>query len=656
MNHSLPPPPPPPAAAAAAGEPSDAPVPPAPPVAMRMGFTSGGVIDGTIGVPPPKPSRPSWIPEHYVYDVHYVRADGSKGAWVPPGQLTDPNAPPPPPPAPALPVVDALSALAPTAAGAGAAASIGTARESDPLCFEFINSGVCSRLQRGESCRYRHLPPDHPDVLADRARTGKQPLPPPMIPSAALGIAAGLLPPPPPPPPSLLAAALPAVAPPLAVGALAPALDPAAIAAAAAQAQAQLAAQAAAQAQAQAAAQLTVGALGGVPLLFPGSVVPPQLPGVPADPGPHHPLCLDFINSGVCARLQRGESCRYRHLPPNHPDVVSDKVRQGKMTMAQALSVLGLAPADSGAATAAALLGADPLGGATLCFDFVNRGVCSRLQRGEVCKYRHLPPDHPDVLADKVRQGKLPPGSVELAGLPMTGAGGLASLFGVGAAAPPAQPSISPEEAEAKRAAAQQKLALLKSKLATTSAAQPPPAQSHDEGARVADGEREREAPADRAAPADTSGLPETDQHGLLDTEGQRYRPRSRSRSRSRSRGRGHSRGRSRGHSRGRSRSRERERGRGRERERVYSHDDYDYRGRAHLSARAHRPEHAPPARGGWREYDGGHAPSRHERDRHAPRSRYDRDERPRARPAEPEPAMHGRGVRRHGLYSDWGE
>ena len=37
-----------------------------------------------------------------------------------------------------------------------------------------------------------------------------------------------------------------------------------------------------------------------------------------------------FGRSGMCSRLQRGEVCRYRHLPPNHPEVVADKIKQGK--------------------------------------------------------------------------------------------------------------------------------------------------------------------------------------------------------------------------------------------------------------------------------------------------------------------------------------
>ena len=35
------------------------------------------------------------------------------------------------------------------------------------LCFPFLNKGVC---ERGTACRFRHVPPDHPDAVADRVQ------------------------------------------------------------------------------------------------------------------------------------------------------------------------------------------------------------------------------------------------------------------------------------------------------------------------------------------------------------------------------------------------------------------------------------------------------------------------------------------------------
>jgi len=51
----------------------------------------------------------------------------------------------------------------------------------------------------------------------------------------------------------------------------------------------------------------------------------------------------------------------------------------------------------------------DPGAGASLCFDYINNGSCTRLRTGGACKYRHLSRTHPDVIADRIRQGKLNP-------------------------------------------------------------------------------------------------------------------------------------------------------------------------------------------------------------------------------------------------------
>eukprot|EP00966_Prymnesium_polylepis_P185011 4287818-Prymnesium_polylepis.1 len=41
--------------------------------------------------------------------------------------------------------------------------------QKEPICFPFLNKGVC---KLGASCRFRHLTQDHPDAIADRIRTG----------------------------------------------------------------------------------------------------------------------------------------------------------------------------------------------------------------------------------------------------------------------------------------------------------------------------------------------------------------------------------------------------------------------------------------------------------------------------------------------------
>ena len=68
-------------------------------------------------------------------------------------------------------------------------------------------------------------------------------------------------------------------------------------------------------------------------------VIPPKAPldpragtmgFVPPDPGPHENLCYTFTNTGVCRRIAQGMDCKFRHLPPTHPDVITDKLNQGK--------------------------------------------------------------------------------------------------------------------------------------------------------------------------------------------------------------------------------------------------------------------------------------------------------------------------------------
>ena len=39
------------------------------------------------------------------------------------------------------------------------------------ICFDFLNHHVCSRNQDMKICRFRHLLPEHPDAIRDRARS-----------------------------------------------------------------------------------------------------------------------------------------------------------------------------------------------------------------------------------------------------------------------------------------------------------------------------------------------------------------------------------------------------------------------------------------------------------------------------------------------------
>lgn len=45
---------------------------------------------------------------------------------------------------------------------------------------------------------------------------------------------------------------------------------------------------------------------------------------------------------------------------------------------------------------------------ARLCYDYLNTGKCKRDMAGEICRFRHLPPNHIDSVVDKIRNGKMP--------------------------------------------------------------------------------------------------------------------------------------------------------------------------------------------------------------------------------------------------------
>jgi hypothetical protein len=356
-----------------------------------MNFCSGGVVEGTIGAvsEPSQPPRPPGIPEHYVFDQEVE-------LWMPPSAIKKAaavaaSAPPP--------GVEVIKSSDPNAARFSAAVS-----SNEPICFEYTNTGQCGRLARGEACRYRHLEPTHPDVIADKVRQGK--LPASALEAARVGDLETL--------------------------------------------------------------RATMGGGGpGVPNA-PQALLPGMTEADLPDPGPAASLCFDYVNNGSCSRLRSGQTCKYRHLPPTHPDVINDKLRHGKITPQMAAQLLSASANPEGAAGAAVSLPSgitanlpaglgggmppgmppagmppgmppgmlgmpnmlsatadpnaantpfvdangivypDPGPGFQLCFDFINRATCSRLTRGETCRYRHLPPTHPDVIADKIRQGKAP--------------------------------------------------------------------------------------------------------------------------------------------------------------------------------------------------------------------------------------------------------
>ena len=282
-----------------------------------MNFCSGGVQEGTVSsepaviVPPVSgPPRPPGIPEHYIFDE-------KEELWMPPSAIGKAGQAPQRALSsnPELQIITSTDTSTLTTWSGTTANGLHEGKPGDPICFEYINGGVCNRLARGEVCRYRHLVKTHPDVVADRVRNGK--LPPAALDAAQRGDHITLK--------HLMQ-------------------------------QAGLATQTVASGAAAAAVTAPPGAPprpAGMQQLLPGQPEA-DLP----DPGPTVSLCFEYINAHQCTRLRTGQFCKYRHLPPTHPDVIADRVRNGKYTkeQAQALLASGHNPAIAAAAAAAAAL------------------------------------------------------------------------------------------------------------------------------------------------------------------------------------------------------------------------------------------------------------------------------------------------------------
>ena len=240
-----------------------------------MNFCSGGVVEGTLSTTAPSaappaaegPPRPAGIPEHYVFDtevelwMHPSAISKAKEAANKAASLSS---------NPELTVISSTvnpnsSEFLSGSVSSGVSSHEG--KPGDPICFEFINSGACGRLQRGEACRYRHLEPTHPDVVADRVRQGK--LPPAALDAAQRGDLAAL---------RQIMAQPSGAAGTSAIGALA-----AAVPAAPAQPPVQ-------------------------------SLLPGQTEEDLPDPGPIASLCFDYINNMQCTRLRMCACARARVL------------------------------------------------------------------------------------------------------------------------------------------------------------------------------------------------------------------------------------------------------------------------------------------------------------------------------------------------------
>ena len=136
----------------------------------------------------------------------------------------------------------------------------------------------------------------------------------------------------------------------------------------------------------------------GVETLPPGENNPNAQPGAR--------LCFEYMNTGKwiciwrvicrCHRMLQGGNCRYRHLSSNHPDAIADRFKSHLLSDEE-IARYGLRPCEE--------FETNPFApkDAPICFDFLNRGVCGRTQEMKVCRYRHLLPNHPEAIKDRMK-------------------------------------------------------------------------------------------------------------------------------------------------------------------------------------------------------------------------------------------------------------
>jgi len=277
------------------------------------------------------------------------------------------------------------------------------------ICFDFLNRGQCSRTQSGKVCSYRHLPPNHPEAIADRIKSGK-----PVGGAASNGFMGGS------------SNMIGGVISPMGLGNMMMAgpssnmmggmiSDPMGFGNAMA-----------------AGSSMGTFPMGGIGISDPLQLNP--------NAAPDAKICFNFLNRGRCARQDEGKICSFRHLHPSHPEAIADKIRSGKAPggfggMGGGLPLPAVASMGGMGGMPLQLAGGMPLQGvdglqfptvalnagfcrpheanptaeadAKVCFDFLNRGWCSRENRGLSCAYRHLLPTHPENIADKLQSGKI---------------------------------------------------------------------------------------------------------------------------------------------------------------------------------------------------------------------------------------------------------
>lgn len=97
-----------------------------------------------------------------------------------------------------------------------------------------------------------------------------------------------------------------------------------------------------------------------------------------------------------CQRMDSGRICRFRHLVPNHPEAIADRFRSGFLSKEE-IEKYKLRVCDP--------FETNPFAqkDAKICFEFLNRRVCSRNQEMKICRFKHLLPEHPDAIQDRLK-------------------------------------------------------------------------------------------------------------------------------------------------------------------------------------------------------------------------------------------------------------
>lgn len=97
-----------------------------------------------------------------------------------------------------------------------------------------------------------------------------------------------------------------------------------------------------------------------------------------------------------CERQRNGSICHFRHLSPNHPEAIADRFQSGLLSEEE-IAYYKLRPCEP--------FETNPFApkDAKICFEFLNKHVCSRNAKMQVCHFRHLLPNHPDAIADRER-------------------------------------------------------------------------------------------------------------------------------------------------------------------------------------------------------------------------------------------------------------